>query len=199
LKVSQEESVTKSIPFTDDTSKVVSTNKTGGDQVSISRKNGGKTRFSNATIDPSVFALRQDSAVHLYSDDNDDDQSSLSMNTNNSLKKTTISKILAPSESTISIVETDLKVTSSNSYRKVEIHSASTDKTAAVATTSKGSSHDLRLTLSKNRTKQQSNDDDDDGGTIGDELKKNGEQTTITTNKIISSNINSKKEDKQQR
>jgi hypothetical protein len=96
-------------------------------------------------VDPSIFFSQEKPSIDLYSDDLDDNQ-----NTNNSLKKPTISKILAPQD-----LLTDLKVTSSNSFRKVEIQSGIIDKT-----TTKGSSHDLRLTLSKNRTTKQSNNDD---------------------------------------
>jgi hypothetical protein len=160
--------------------------KNGSNQPVVSRKT---SRFSKIIIDPSIFPSQQKPVIGLYSDDHEDNQSSSSLNTNNSLKKTTISKILAPNESTVSIVDADLKVTSSNSCRKVEFQSGNTDKTIP----SKGSSHDLRLTLSKNRTKQQMNDDLDND-TNGNQLI-NDDQT-----KSISSKLNSNKDDdKQQR
>ncbi len=147
------------------------TTKNGSDQISVTRKTSGKSRFSQIIVDPSIFSSQQKPVVDLYADDLDDNQSTSSINTNNSLKKTTISKILAPSESTIG---TDLKVTSSSTFRKVEIQSGHMDKT-----TSKGSAHDLRLTLSKNRTKQPNNDDHESNGSqpISDDeqLKSNNE------------------------
>ncbi len=158
VKVTQEESVAKTIPPIVDTLKVKLSNKNGSEQSSVTRKSSGKSRFSQIIVDPSIFLSQQKSVVDLYSDDLDDNQlSSSSINTTNSLKKATISKILAPTDQlTRPTVGTDLKVTSSNSFRKVEIQSGNIDKT-----TSKGSSHDLRLTLSKNRPKQPNNDDHD--------------------------------------
>jgi len=159
-------------------------------------------------VDPSIFSSQQKPVVDLYSDDLDDNQSSSSsINPNNSLKKTTISKILAPSESSI---PTDLKVTSSSTFRKVEIQSGNIDKT-----TSKGSSNDLRLTLSKNRTKQQNNDDYGTNGdpTINDDeqMKSNNDnkqqshdyqqQRSITSTSIepIIDDINDKRDDHRHR
>jgi len=155
FKVTQEESVAKTIPPIVDTLKVKLSNKNGSEQSSVTRKSSGKSRFSQIIVDPSIFPSQ---VVDLYSDDLDDNQSSSSsINTTNSIKKATISKILAPTDPlTRPSVGTDLKVTSSNSFRKVEIQSGNIDKT-----TSKGSSHDLRLTLSKNRPKQPNNDDHD--------------------------------------
>jgi len=175
FKVSQEESVTKSIPLL---------NKNSSEQTTVTRKNSGKSRFSKLIIDPSIFSSQEKPVVDLYSDDLDDNQSSSSINTNNSFKKTTISKILAPTDQPIISMGTDLKVTSSNSIRKVEIQSGNIDKTI-----SKGSSHDLRLTLSKNRPKQQQLNNDEHGT--------NGNQITNDDEQILK--IKSNNENKQQR
>ena len=83
----------------------------------------------------------------------------------------------------MSIADTDLKVTSSNSCRKVEFQSGNIDKPI----TSKGSSHDLRLTLSKNRTKQPTIDETDHN-TNGNQLSND-----VIESKPISSKIHSTK------
>ncbi|CAF4682765.1 unnamed protein product, partial [Rotaria sp. Silwood1] len=189
--VSEEGSVIKTIPSTVNASKVNLSNKNDSDQPSVIRKKSGKSRFSPTIVNPSILTSQENPITHLCSDDHDNNQSSSSINTNNSLKKPTISKILVPNESIKSIVDTDLKVTSSNSCRKVEFQSGHIDKTSA----SKGSSHDLRLTLSKNRSK--TNNNYDDNGTNGNQLN-NDDESTITNNKTMSSKINSNKEDKQQ-
>jgi hypothetical protein len=159
-------------------------NKNNSEQTTVTRKNSGKSRFSKLIVDPSIFSSQEKPVVDLYSDDLDDNQSSSSINTNNSLKKTTISKILAPTDQPIIPMGTDLKVTSSNSIRKVEIQSGNIDKTI-----SKGSSHDLRLTLSKNRPKQQQSNNDEHGT--------NGNQITNDDEQILK--IKSNNENKQQR
>ncbi|CAF0908358.1 unnamed protein product [Rotaria sordida] len=189
--VSEEESIVKSIPSTIDTSKVNLSNKNNSEQPSLIRKKNGKSRFSPIIVDPSILTSQQNSTIDLHSDDHDNNQLSSSINTNNSSKKPTISKILAPNESIKSIGDADIKVTSSNSCRKVEFQSGPIDKTS----TNKGSSHDLRLTLSKNRTKH--NNDHDDNGTNGSQIT-NDDDSTITNNKPMSSKINPNKEDKQQ-
>jgi hypothetical protein len=168
-------------------------NKNGSGLPSLTRKNRERSRFSELIVNPAIFPSQPNPVVNLYSDDHDDNQSSSSsINPIHSFKKTITSKILVPSESTKSIVDTDLKVTSSNLCRKVEIQSEPIHK----PTTSKGSSHDLRLTLSKNRTKQQNNDDNTT--TNSNPILIDDEQI-VTIDKAISSKINSIKEDKQQR
>ncbi|CAF2392721.1 unnamed protein product [Rotaria sp. Silwood2] len=189
--VSEDESVVKSIPSTVDTSKVDLSNKNGSDQPSLIRKKSGKSRFSPTIVNPSILTSQETPIIDLYSDEHDNNQLSLSINTNNSLKKTAISKILAPNESIKSIMDTDLKVTSSNSCRKVEFQSGSIDKTS----TSKGSSHDLRLTLGRKRTEHNKNHNDND--TNGNQLN-NDDESSISNNKTMSTKINSNKEDKQQ-
>jgi len=172
LKVSQEESVEKSIPLI-----IKLSDKNSSEQTSVISKNNRKSRFSKLIVDPSIFPSQEKPVVDLYSDDLDDNQSS------SSIKKTTFSKILAPTDQPIISISTDLKVTSSNSIRKVEIQSGNIDKTI-----SKGSSHDLRLTLSKNRPKQQLNNDDQET---------NGNQITNDDEQILK--IKSNNETKQQR
>ena len=83
-KVSQEESVSKSILPAGDTSKMNSSNKSSTNHPTITRKN---SRFSQITVDPMVFASQQKPVVDLYSDDHDDNQSSSSLNPDSSLKK----------------------------------------------------------------------------------------------------------------
>ena len=177
------------IPSTSETSL---TNKNDSDQLSVIRKNGTKSRFSPSIIDPSLLNMQQNSIDNRHSDICDNNQSSIK-----TLKKPTIPKILPPNDSTISIVDTDLKVTSSNSCRKVEFQSGNIDKTV----TSKGSSHDLRLTLSKNRTKHLNNDDDDDDDDqdINDIKLNDDNEPTTTSNRLLPSQINTNKDDKQQR
>ncbi|CAF3375663.1 unnamed protein product [Rotaria socialis] len=189
--VSEEESTENPIPSTAATTKVTITNKNGSDQPTFIRKKNGKSRFSPTIVVPSTLDAQENATIEFYSDDHDQMQSSLSINTDSSLKKSTISKILAPTESIISLADTDLKVTSSNSCRKVEFQSGSIDK----ATASKGSSHDLRLTLSKNRTKHQSSHDDN--GSMSNQLNSDDE-STVTGNKAMSSKVHTIKDDKQQ-
>ncbi|CAF1216488.1 unnamed protein product [Rotaria magnacalcarata] len=189
--VSEEESTENPISSTADTTKVTIMNKNGSDQPTFIRKKTGKSRFSPTIVVPSTLDAQENATIELYSDDHDQMPSSLSINANSSLKKPTISKILAPTESIISLVDTDLKVTSSNSCRKVEFQSGSIDK----ATTSKGSSHDLRLTLCKNRTKHQSSRDDN--GSMSNQLNSDDE-SNVTSNKAMSSKVHTIKDDKQQ-
>jgi hypothetical protein len=144
LKVSPDESVSKSISLTVDTSKVKSTNKSATDQPSVARK----TRFSQLIIDPSIFPSQSKPVVDLYSDDLDGNLSISSIHTKNSFQN-----ILVPVQSIPPPIGTDLKITSSSTFRKVEIQ---TDKTT---TANKGSSDDLRLTIGKIRTKQQNSDE----------------------------------------
>ena len=175
--------------------------KTGQEPASATRKNGNKSRFSRAHVDPSIFLTRQTPAIDLYADDLDDTPSSPLLN--NPGKKVSIPKILAPGESPVSMADADLKVTSSNSCRTVEFQSGHPEKTAS----SKGISHDLRYTLSKNRSKPAENadvDDDADGGgvaidTKGSQLVSSDEDQTMTISKTINSKSQSNKDDKQQR
>ncbi|CAF1362241.1 unnamed protein product [Adineta steineri] len=155
--VMQEKTVEQSIPTTVDTSKIDLGNKNTSNQSSSSsiRKNHGKSRFSQIIDEPSSSTLQKQPIIDPYSDIDIDNQSCSSINSTNSLKKV-LSNILASSESTKSIMDGDLKVTSTNSCRKVEIQS---DNIHPTITISKEPPQDLRLTLSKNRTKHQNNDD----------------------------------------
>lgn len=181
-----------SASMSENSSKVIISDKNDSEQPSLIRKKFGKSRFAPSDVVPSTLTLQETPIIDLQSDDLDNKQPSLSLNINNSLKKPIISKILAPTEPIMSIVDTDLKVTSSNSCRKVEFQSGNIDKSI----TSKESPQDLRFTLSKNRTKYQNNNEN--GSTIDDQIKSD-EESTITTNKSISSKIQAIKEDKQQR
>jgi hypothetical protein len=102
----------------------------------------------------------------------------------------------------VSLADADLKVTSSNSCRTVEFQSGAAEKTAS----SKGLSHDLRHTLSKNRSKQAENDNaDGDAGAAagsdsqGGQLVSSDDDQTMTISKTITSKSQSNKDDKQQR
>ena len=70
-------------------------------------------------------------------------------------------------------MNTDLKITSSSTSRRVEIQSGNNEKSSS----NKGSAHDLRLTLGKIRSKQPSIDEHGDP-TINDQestMKNNNE------------------------
>lgn len=99
----------------------------------------------------------------------------------------------------MSLVDADLKVTSSNSCRTVEFQSGNAEKTAS----SKGLSNDLRHTLSKNRSKQAGTDDADadvvDGSDIkGGQLVSSDDDQTMTMSKPITSKSQSNKNDDKQ-
>ena len=99
----------------------------------------------------------------------------------------------------MSLADADLKVTSSNSCRTVEFQSGNPEKTAS----SKGLSHDLRYTLSKNRSKQAETDDADAGAVDGSDIKggqlvSSDEDQTMTISKPITSKSQSNKDEKQQ-
>jgi hypothetical protein len=200
--VLQEEIAVKSNSASVDTANESKTTKNVPRHASITRKNGNKSRFSQALVDPSIFPVRPGQVVELYGDDMDDDPPSSSPHADLSSKKATIPKILAPSEPTVSIADTDLKVTSSNSFRKVEFQSGHMDKTG----NHKGPSHDLRLTLRKNRSRQGDNDDHASGSSSSSSSSNNGnrlisdDEQTITISKSVSSkSYSNNKDDKQQR
>ena len=142
-----------------------------------------------------MFSSQNKPTLDLYAGVDDDQQSSSSVNSNNPLKKPVLSPVLAPGESAKPIMDHDLKVTSSNSCRKVEIQSDTTHQTV----TSKEPPQDLRLTLRNNRNKQHSSDDNKPS--TDDQPINSDEETVVMTKptltKTISNDVDD--DDKQQR
>lgn len=119
--------------------------KTLSTQSSVTRK----TRFSQLEVDPSIFASTQKPMLELYSDD-------LEGNSSSSCSFIAFFFfILVPTDSIPSTLGADLKITSSSTFRKVEIQGGMSEK----SNSSRDLPNDLRLTLGKNRTRQSNNDD----------------------------------------
>ena len=98
------------------------------DSTRPTRKNGGKSRFSAPSVEPAVSSSESDERTPT-----------------SHLGATTTSE----SQPSISLIDAELKVISTNSCRKVEISAPTSEK--------KNSSDDLRYTISKNRSKQVEN------------------------------------------
>lgn len=132
-----EESVVKTIPSTTENS----------NSTTIPRKAGGKTRFSPIEIE-SLPLLSTDKPVVEHHPTN--------LDVNQTTRKSSVQENLLTDEPTLHPYSTELKVTSSSTSRKVEIQTGNHESTGT-----KSAAQDLRLTLSKNRSKYSSNDDND--------------------------------------
>ncbi|UJR35388.1 hypothetical protein I4U23_028145 [Adineta vaga] len=142
------ESVSQSIPITVDSSQ----------KPSSSRRLNARSRFSQLPVEKSTLDSQNHPINDLYAGVDEDKPSTSSINTANTLKNTILSPILAPSDSIKPAIDHELKVTSSNSCRTVEIHSDTIHQTV----TDKEPPQDLRITLRNNRSKQQNSDEDKD-------------------------------------
>lgn len=191
-----DEPAVQSVPATLDTVKANVTFRNGTDPSASTRKPALKSRFSAGKIHPSIFPPKSNPVVDLYSDDPEDDPSLF--NTNDSVQKATVSKVSAPlnSEITLSMSETDLKITSSNLSRRVEYQSAKGEE--SVATTITVPRNDLRYTLIRNHVKQ-SNTDGNGNDEANDRRAGSDDEQTMAINKKVPSKTQANKEEKQQR
>ena len=193
-----DEPAVQSVPLTIDAVKKNMTIRNETDQPASTRKPALRSRFSAGKIHSSIFPPKSHPVVDLYSDEPEDDHSSSPFNTNNSVKKMTVSKVsTAPgSEPTLSMSDTDLKITSSNSFRRVEYQSVKGDESAP--TTITVPRDDLRYTLIKNHVKQSSTDGNGGDGANDGQASSDDEQT-MAINKKLPSKTQTNKEEKQQR
>ena len=191
-----DEPVVQAVLSTVDAVKPTVTIRNGTDSSSSTRKPALKSRFSAGKIHSSIFPPKSNPVVDLYSDEPEDDPSLF--NTTNSVKKATVSKVSAPlsSESTLSMSDTDLKITSSNSSRRVEYQSVKGDESAP--TTITVPRNDLRYTLIRNHVKQTGADGNGDDEANDRRVSSDDEQT-MAINKKVPSKTQANKEEKQQR
>lgn len=127
------------------------------DSTRPTRKNGGKSRFSAPSVEPAATTSSSES----------DERTPTSH-----LGATT-----SESQPSMSLIDAELKVISTNSCRKVEISGATTEK--------KNTSDDLRHTISKNRSKQVENGDHSQSNESNGSRLISDDEQKITISQVI--------------